>query len=166
MKIKILTYWKVKVTMNSWISILTFTFTTVRSAFVVFTALKVTIAFCGQKIISDYHNLGLKHLLHFWFIVPVWLFFYPIFLSMYALFYHLYLQKNFYLPVQKSPPNPNLHRPHWPVLTSHTFPSVPSKLFWHWQSVNIFFDRVLISSIFDKCSYRWKSKLSNILCAR
>ena len=66
-------------------------------------------------------------------------FFYPIFLSMYALFYHSYLQKNFYLPVQKSPPNPDLHRPHWPVVTSHTFPSVPSKLFWHWQSVNIFF---------------------------
>ena len=64
MKIKILTYWKVKVTMNSWISILTFTFTTVRSAFVVFTALKVTIAFCEQKLISDYHNLGLLHLFY------------------------------------------------------------------------------------------------------
>ena len=86
MKSKILTYWKVKVTMNSWISILTFTFTTVRSAFVVFTALKVTIAFCGQKIISDYHNLGLQHLLYstlliyctgmaiFWsnFFDPIW----------------------------------------------------------------------------------------------
>ena len=30
---------------------------------------------------------------------------------------------NFYLPLQKSPKNPSLHWPHFPVVFSHTFPS-------------------------------------------
>ena len=77
--------------------------------------------------------------------------------------------KNSYLPVQKCPPNPGLHRSHLPVDTSHTvsfwlfshlqtlqkspknpglhtphLPVVfshmfPSKLFWHSHSVNIIF---------------------------
>ena len=59
---KILTSWQF--TMNSWKSIFTFAFATVGSAFVVFTALQVTIAFCEQKLISDYHNLGLLHLFY------------------------------------------------------------------------------------------------------
>ena len=54
--------------MNSWISIFTFTFATVGSAFVVFTALQVTIAFCVQKLISDYHIFST---LQFWISVLI-----------------------------------------------------------------------------------------------
>ena len=77
--------------MNSWISIFTFTFATIGSAFVVFTASQVTVAFCGQKMISDYHIFSA---LHFWIIVPVAIFSSIFFVGTYALSYHSYSQKS------------------------------------------------------------------------
>ena len=46
---------------------------------------------------------------------------------------YMILTNNYYIPPQKSPQNPSLHVPHFPEITSHTF---PARLFWHAHSMD------------------------------